>query len=548
MAIRKVIIENFKCYKGKFTIELNKSINILVGNNEAGKSTVLEAINLAFTGLYDGRYAKNELTQHLFNNEVVAEYISKARSKEACVLPIITIEIYLDDDLVPSYIGNGNSNKEDACGFRCEIFFDERYQEEYEIFMKEHIVQSLPIEYYDIQWKSFARESITPRRIPIKSALIDSSSNKYRNGSDVYISRIIKNNLDAKEVIDVSQAHRKLRDDFKKDDSIQAINKKLEEKTSLTNKKVELSVELVSKNAWETSLTTYLDDVPFRHIGKGEQCLVKTELALKHKKSEKASVILIEEPENHLSHSRLNQLLYNIKSMIDGKQLIICTHSSFVANKLGLACIKLLNDKKVIALNDLSDETKEFFEKIAGYDTLRLILCGKAILVEGASDELVVQKAYMSNRNGKLPIEDGVDIISVGTAFLRFLEIATKLNKSVSVITDNDGDVEGLKKKYINYLGHNQKDFINICFDEDVDTGELKIGEKVFNYNTLEPKIVKENGMETMNKVLNKKFDDIDSLHKFMKQNKTECALKIFNSNMENFNYPSYILEAIKDE
>ena len=37
--------------------------------------------------------------------------------------------------------------------------------------------------------------------------------------------------------------------------------------------------------------------------------------------------------------------------------------------------------------------TFEFFKKVAGYDTLRLILCKKSILVEGDSDELVVQRA-----------------------------------------------------------------------------------------------------------------------------------------------------------
>jgi putative ATP-dependent endonuclease of the OLD family len=52
-----------------------------------------------------------------------------------------------------------------------------------------------------------------------------------------------------------------------------------------------------------------------------------------------------------------------------------------------------------------------------------------------------------------LPIEDGIDVISVGTSFLRFLEIAEKINKPVAVITDNDGDVAALSKKYADYLG-----------------------------------------------------------------------------------------------
>ena len=42
---------------------------------------------------------------------------------------------------------------------------------------------------------------------------------------------------------------------------------------------------------------------------KGEQCVVKTELALAKRTSQNASIILLEEPENHLSHTRLNQLI-----------------------------------------------------------------------------------------------------------------------------------------------------------------------------------------------------------------------------------------------
>lgn len=67
MYITKVNIENFKCFNQLFTLDLNQGINILVGNNEAGKSTVLEAIHLALSGLFNGRYLRNELSQYLFS-------------------------------------------------------------------------------------------------------------------------------------------------------------------------------------------------------------------------------------------------------------------------------------------------------------------------------------------------------------------------------------------------------------------------------------------------------------------------------------------------
>ena len=81
---------------------------------------------------------------------------------------------------------------------------------------------------------------------------------------------------------------------------------------------------------------TYIDDVPFHQIGKGEQCVIKTNLALAHKKTRTSNLVLIEEPENHLSHTMLNELLNTINKACADKQLIITTHSNFVANKLNL--------------------------------------------------------------------------------------------------------------------------------------------------------------------------------------------------------------------
>jgi len=66
MYISKVKIHNFKCYRD-FEIILKEGLNIIVGDNEAGKSTILESINLALTGLINGKSIWNELSQYLFN-------------------------------------------------------------------------------------------------------------------------------------------------------------------------------------------------------------------------------------------------------------------------------------------------------------------------------------------------------------------------------------------------------------------------------------------------------------------------------------------------
>lgn len=114
------------------------------------------------------------------------------------------------------------------------------------------------------------------------------------------------------------------------------------------------------------------------------------------------------------------------------------------------------------------------------------------------------------------------------------------------MVTDNDGDIPAVELKYENYLGVKARPNISICYDKFIDTGALVLGKKnkPFNYNTLEPKFLKENGRDKVNKVLGTTFTTDDDLHRHMKANKTECALKIFETT-EEIKFPQYILDAI---
>ena len=330
-----------------------------------------------------------------------------------------------------------------------------------------------------------------------------------------------------------------MREAFMTNKHVGDINKKINDAAKITTKPVSISVDLASQSAWESSLMTYIDSIPFHYIGKGEQCIIKTKLALSNKKNAEAAVLLIEEPENHLSHTKLNQLIADINDDNGGKQIIVTTHSSFVANKLGLDNLVLLRGQKVVRIGELG--AAEFFKKLAGYDTLRLVLSAKAILVEGDSDELVVQRAFRDANGGKLPIEKEIDVISVGTSFLRFVELAEQLGIPVAVVTDNDGDAKALEIKYEPFKGN--KDIL-ICFDEVVDQGTLQVSGKPYNYNTLEPKLLKANDLKTLNEVLGKAFETEDELRKYMRSNKTDCALAIFSSKSA-IKFPEYITNAI---
>ncbi len=567
MYIKKVKIKNYRCYKD-FAIEFNSQMNIIVGNNEAGKSTILEAINLAFSGYVKGKNIRNELSESYINRDIVHDYIQAIKNGSKEIPPEIVIEVYLDvscgSDEDNHYIAalNGTYNSDGdvhASGFKFYISFNEElFGDEYNALLSTSdltLFESIPIEYYDSGWRDFSDNPMTPRSIPFRSALID-STNTFGSGN-TFLNYIVKDALEREDINSITQAHRHLRNVFKNDTAVSDINAKINHSGKLTDKEISLAVDVVTKNAWISSLVAELDEVPFDFMGQGEQSIVKTELALNKKRALNAGVILLEEPENHLSHANLNKLLNQISEGYPEKQFIVTTHNSFVANKLGLNHLLLLNQTEgihhVMMLGELSDETQRFFKQVAGYDTLRLLLCDKAVLCEGDSDELILQKYYFQQK-GKLPIEDGIEVISVGTSFLRFLEVADKLQCHVSVVTDNDGDIDARKRKYEEYVdetGKNKKGKIKICIDWNVFNasnftgGDKFSGDSSFNFNTLEPEMLLCNHLDTLNNIFEKSFTDDYGMLKHMHANKTECALKIFNTDKV-VNFPDYIREAFE--
>lgn len=291
-------------------------------------------------------------------------------------------------------------------------------------------------------------------------------------------------------------------------------------------------MDMSSRSSWDSAITPHLDDLPFDCAGKGEQCRVQMRLAIAGA-DEQSKVLLIEEPENHLSHSNLNRFMDDIRKDCADRQVIVTTHSAFVLNKLGIDKLRLISHTgKAVGLTSLTSGTKNYFMKLPGYDTLRLILSNRSILVEGPSDELIVQRAY-KDKHGKLPLEDGVDVIAVGSlAFKRFLEIAVLLQSNVSVVTDNDGDVEGLREKYKEYLNGAHQN-IKVCYDTDA------------NNPTLEPQLLKANSRVVLNEIFDKKYGDDSALLKYMVRNKTDCALKIFET-AKSWLPPGYIANAIE--
>ncbi len=553
MHVESLYIQGFKKFGKPARISLKPGMNILVGNNDCGKSTILEALHLVLTGTYRGMSLNQALTQDLFNVETVRDYFDCLGQGEAEEPPCIIIEVTFggdDEQLKARFEGDFNVGKAKAAGIGIRIELDrEEFGPEFDEYVK-GADGALPIEYYRVNRYTFARGKLVSSMLRFRSCLIDSSANARGGNQQSYIAHLAKDVLAREEQISVLQAFRDARMGFNKCDAVGVANNALAEKvSSLSQKEVSFRSDMGNRRAWESGVVAALDSVAFAHAGAGSQSMVEVELALAKSLEDGSGVILLEEPEAHLSHSSLNALLSGIEERVGTQQVIVSTHSSFVANKLNLSNVSIVGpDGDVGSLEKACDSTTFlFFEKLPGYETLRFLLCRAVFLVEGDCDELIVQRAYMDMHAGRLPIQDGIEVISVGGSAKRFLQLAEAVSQPVVALIDNDGDIQARRRQYEKYL----------ILGDEIDVGGRRIAVSFparllargaldsFNYNTLEPELFESNGIDGVNSILGKAFGDRDDALKHMKANKTECAYKFFVTK-DSVVWPDYIVSAIK--
>lgn len=529
--IRKVAIRNYRLYRS-IELDLSPGMNILVGRNDSGKSTLIEAITLALTGRLHGRAFEQELSPHMINRDATEEYITSLGSgQEPSNPPIVVIEVYFNDEYLTEILrGTNNLAGENTAGIRLQARLSPDFLEEYQSFVSEpDSVRLVPTEYYTVEMLGFSGNRISSRSIPVDARVIDASTIRLHSGVDYHLQQIIRGNLDPRERVELSRQYRSLREEFSEKGPVKAINRRLEATDDeLTDRKLSLSIDLSQRYTWEANLVAHLDDLPFDLIGKGDQNALKTLLAI-GQKADNAQVILIEEPENHLSFTSLRKLIARIDAKCAGKQVLIATHNTYVLNKLGIENITLLESATPMRITDMKPDTVDFFKKLPGFDTLRLALADAAILVEGPSDELIVQRAYI-DIHGRLPIEDGKDVISIGLSHKRFAELAIRLGRRVWLVTDNDGkSTDEMAQRFSGFLVDG---LVTLHTSPDP------------QLNTLEPNLVAVNELSTLNAVLGTKHKTKEAVLKAMLADKTSSALAIFESNI-NLTMPEYIRDIV---
>lgn len=149
MIIKKIKIVNYKIFTD-ITVDMNTNSNIFVGENDAGKTTILEAITMALTGKINGVNINSRLSPDWFNFEKRLAYKDSLVTDDPQTPPNIEIELFFDkyetDAKVKSFTGTNNSLHEDASGVKLEIKFNDDYSETYKQLIKEKKISDIPVE------------------------------------------------------------------------------------------------------------------------------------------------------------------------------------------------------------------------------------------------------------------------------------------------------------------------------------------------------------------------------------------------------------------
>lgn len=527
--IEKVKIRGYRKFKD-ITVELKEGLNIFVGDNESGKSTLLEAIGLALTGYVNSRVASEDLNPFWFNTEVVDQFfIARGKGKKVA-LPVIEIEVFFkDDDGLQKLRGAHNSDTptRECPGIKFEVSPNKDYGEEIEAFVasKSNLI---PVEYYKIEWRTFGDEVILRRPKEVRVAIIDSRTVRATSGVDYYLRSMLSDTLTSEQRTQLSVAYRAVKEAMTTD-HLSGINTDLANVKGLyADASLSLAMDQTSRTSWEGAVTPHLGRVPFSLSGQGHQAAVKILLAME-RHAGVARIAMVEEPENHLSHTSLNRLLREIGGLSAAdQQLLITTHSSFVLNKLGLDSLRLVSNGAVAPMSGMSKETIAYFKKLPGYDTLRVVLASKVVLVEGASEEILFSRFY-KDKYGAEPIEHGIDVICIrGLSFKRFLELARLVNRKTAFLRDLDEYSEAeLDAHYADYVSDSVKLFKGSSH----------------NGKTLEPQLCAVNQADHLRTAL--KLTTNQSPEEWMLQNKTESALRLAQHDQSTV-APNYFAEAIE--
>lgn len=495
MHLSSLKIEGYKIFNEEFTVNLSAGLNILVGENGSGKSSVIDAIRSV---LLEDEYGRSGIDASDFHRPI----IQPAKGKGSAKIHIKTEFESLNDDEQIAYLpwldintqtkailNLSIENKEDARGkFKRKIWGNESESGLFE-------------------WELLNRMACIYLP-PLRDA-----EDKLKAYKGSRLARLLKNLKKVEEPGELHPLEKKFsafNKDLLRDESIQSANKSIQSNLVKSvglafgqDASIQFSEVNFDKIVERLRLLFYPiipgSGTPTEHnmfrelnensLGFNNILYLATVLAeLEGLDSDRTSfkILLIEEPEAHLHPQlqiRLLQFL-NEKALEDNIQIIVTTHSPTLAASIDINTINVLTVKKPgenpiytsLSKCGYDDNTRFFLQRWLDITKSILLFAKGVLLVEGIAEALVLKelskfifKKLSDDDPKKIYLKDleeyGISIINLnGIYFRHFMTLfkGYKVNDDTTIsatdyipikcagLTDNDPEIAD--KPYIGNL------------------------------------------------------------------------------------------------